>query len=69
MRSFNRSKLGPMDQINHLINEQYLLWEIKLIQDSRKVTAGKNEGNFNGKYFIKMNKLYKSFDEKIECLC
>lgn len=39
MRSFNRTKLGPMDQINHLINEQYMLWEIRQVQEKKKEEA------------------------------
>jgi hypothetical protein len=48
MRSFKRNKLGKMDQITHLINEQYLLSEIQKIQEKKGSSDGaKVEGNFN----------------------
>jgi hypothetical protein len=70
MRSFNRGKLGMLDQVNHLINEQFLLYEIQKVQEKQKDVDGrKSDGNFNGSYFIKMNNLYKTFDQSIEELC
>ena len=46
-----------------------MLWEIRQIQEKKKEEGNKNEGNFNGQYFIKMNTLYSSFDASIESLC
>ena len=49
MRSFNRGKLGTLDQVNHLVNEQYLLNEIQKVQEKQKDVDGrKSDGNFNG---------------------
>ena len=59
MRSFVKQRLSKLDQYCHCINEQYLLWEINKVQKiNMHSSSNQQDGNFNGEYFITMNKLY-----------
>eukprot|EP00347_Sterkiella_histriomuscorum_P016877 403351503 len=73
MRTMNTKKLSFMNQISFHINEMYLLDEGKKVSQI-KASNGKQfqlnfMTNFNGEYFIQINKLYKEFSFSIENLC
>ena len=66
MRSFPKWKLGKLDLCCHYINEKYLLCEIGRMQKMQARVG--EDGNFNGEFFIRMNQLYRDFNQQIEWL-
>ena len=69
MRSFLKNKLTKLDQVCHTVNEQYLLCEISKVQRANMhLQQNQQDGNFNGDYFINVNRLYKEFNASIEML-